>query len=142
MPAAATKIPQFAPECASFFTTCSGPPCQAQQPVAAPMPTLAIVTTTTSSREEAKKLAAALLAARCIACAQISGPITSLYRWQNKETEAEEWLLTVKTTTAMTETVREAISRNHSYSVPEILIQEVSGVHPPYFAWLVGEVSG
>lgn len=106
------------------------------------MSTISILSTTLADKEAARRLAASLLADKQIACAQITGPITSLFRWQGENTEAEEWQLVVKTTTERAEIVAEEIARLHPYTVPEIITQEVSAVHPPYHDWLRGEVAG
>ncbi|NTW07811.1 MAG: divalent-cation tolerance protein CutA, partial [Syntrophaceae bacterium] len=55
------------------------------------------VTTTTETREEAQKIARCLVEQKLAACAQISGPITSTYRWKGKVETAEEWLCLIKT---------------------------------------------
>ena len=56
------------------------------------------VSTTTGTREVAERIAVELVDLRLAACAQVSGPITSTYRWQGQIENAEEWLCTAKTT--------------------------------------------
>jgi periplasmic divalent cation tolerance protein len=52
--------------------------------------------TTTEKRDEAERIAQALVEARLAACVQILGPMASLYRWQGKIEQAQEWLCLVK----------------------------------------------
>ncbi len=49
------------------------------------------VVTTTERREDAERIARALVEQRLAACAQVSGPITSTYRWQGEIETAQEW---------------------------------------------------
>ena len=52
---------------------------------------------TAGSSEEARRLADAAVEARLAACAQISGPITSVYRWEGSIQADEEWRVVFKT---------------------------------------------
>ena len=54
------------------------------------MTTIYLISTTLEDKDAAEKLASHLLDRRLIACAQITGPITSLFRWQGEQTVAEE----------------------------------------------------
>ena len=57
------------------------------------------VLTTVASTEEAERLGRSITGARLAACVQIVGPIRSLFWWQDKLDDAQEWLLLIKTTT-------------------------------------------
>jgi periplasmic divalent cation tolerance protein len=52
------------------------------------------VLTTVDTTEEAEMLERSITGARLAACVQIVGPIRSLYWWQDKLDDAQEWLLT------------------------------------------------
>ena len=56
---------------------------------------------TTPTKEIAQQILQQLLEARLIACGQIMGPITSLYHWQGKIEQSEEYLCLLKTTQAV-----------------------------------------
>jgi periplasmic divalent cation tolerance protein len=45
----------------------------------------------------AERIAVELVDLRLAACAQVSGPMQSTYRWEGKIENAEEWLCTAKT---------------------------------------------
>lgn len=54
------------------------------------MKTLLLITTTFERKEDAERIAALLLERRLVACAQISPPITSIYRWHEEMATATE----------------------------------------------------
>lgn len=98
------------------------------------------VVTTTDSRQAADKLAAALVERRLAACAQVSGPISSTYRWQGKIETAQEWLCTIKTRLPSYAAVEAAIRALHSYDTPEILAVPILAGNQAYLDWLAAEV--
>ena len=57
-----------------------------------------LVLTATASLEEAKKIARALVETRLAACVNIVPKIESVYRWEGKVEEGQEYLLLIKTT--------------------------------------------
>jgi periplasmic divalent cation tolerance protein len=99
------------------------------------------VVTTTALREEAERIARELVEARLAACAQIVGPITSIYRWQGKVETDEEWQCWVKTRSTLFAGVEEAIRRIHPYEVPEILAVPIVAGSASYLAWLDAETA-
>jgi periplasmic divalent cation tolerance protein len=58
------------------------------------------VMTTVDARPAADALARSAVSQRLAACAQVSGPIESTYRWQGAIETAEEWQVIFKTTTS------------------------------------------
>ena len=100
-----------------------------------------IVITTAGSREEAAKIAQALVQGRMAACANIVGPIESVYRWKGEVESAQEWLLIIKSTAAMFERVRDAIREHHSYELPECVEVAIENGSAEYLAW-IGENVG
>lgn len=95
-----------------------------------------IVLTTTSSREEAEKIAHALLAERIIACANIIGPVHSLFWWQNKIDTAQEHLILMKTKKELFAKLAEKVKAIHSYQTPEIIALPMVEGFEPYIEWL------
>jgi periplasmic divalent cation tolerance protein len=94
------------------------------------------VVTTTDSREAAEALAHGVVEARMAACAQIVGPITSIYWWEATMATAEEWQVVLKTTMDRYPQLAEHIRARHSYDVPEILCVPVATGNPAYLEWL------
>ncbi|MEM3090821.1 MAG: divalent-cation tolerance protein CutA [Candidatus Bathyarchaeia archaeon] len=95
-----------------------------------------IVLTTTSSKDEAEKIAHALLAERLIACANIIGPIYSLFWWQDKIDTAQEHLILMKTRKDLFVKIAEKVKALHSYQVPEIIALPIGEGFKPYMEWL------
>lgn len=98
-----------------------------------------IVSTTTDSEESARDLAAKAVAASVGACAQIVGPITSVYRWEGEVHTDPEWRVEVKTAQDRVAALVELIKANHSYDVPEIIATPIEGGSAEYLDWVVGE---
>lgn len=98
------------------------------------------VIATTSSREDALRIAHMLLERRLAGCVQIIGPITSVYRWQSKIEQAEEWQCLIKSRQDLFDVLAEEIRAGHPYEVPEILATPVVAGSRDYLAWLQGEL--
>jgi len=98
------------------------------------------VFTTTESKEEAEKISREVVGKRLAACAQIVGPIKSIYRWKEKIEEEEEWLCIMKSLNDLYEQLERAIKEIHSYEVPEILALPVVAGNQAYLEWLNKEV--
>jgi periplasmic divalent cation tolerance protein len=100
-----------------------------------------IVLTTAGSEEEAGKIARQLVDRGLAACVNIVPRVTSVYRWQGKVEEAEEWLLVVKTTAAAFTKVHAAIVELHSYEVPECICLKIEDGSREYLQWIGESVS-
>lgn len=97
---------------------------------------------TTGTREEADAIAERLVRGGLAACVQIAGPIASVYRWEGEVARSEEWLLLAKTTAEGFEALEAAITRMHSYEVPEIVAVPIERGSDAYLAWLREAVGG
>jgi periplasmic divalent cation tolerance protein len=96
--------------------------------------------TTTDSQESADRLAAALVGRRLAACVQVSGPMTSTYRWQGNVETAREWCCTIKTRASHYAIVETAIRELHTYDVPEILAVPILAGSRAYLEWMAAEL--
>lgn len=94
------------------------------------------VSTTAGTREMAERIAVELVDSRLAACAQVSGPITSTYRWQGTVENAEEWLCTAKTTRQKVPAIQELLKRLHPYELPELIATEIVGGSEAYLKWV------
>jgi periplasmic divalent cation tolerance protein len=99
------------------------------------------VTTMCESRAEAEKIAEALLERRAAACVQISGPVTSVYRWKGTVEKTQEWRCTTKTRANLLQTVETIIKSLHTYELPEISVMRISGGSEEYLHWIEEETS-
>lgn len=93
-----------------------------------------IVYTTTSSIDEAKKIATHLIDSKLAACINIH-PISSVYRWDGKVEEDEEFALSIKTISDNFDAISEAIRSMHSYELPAIISWEIDG-DKDYLNWI------
>lgn len=99
-----------------------------------------VVTTTFSSRDQADALARAAVTVRLAACAQVGGPVRSVYWWQGAVEDAQEWVVALKTTTDGYAALARFILDEHPYEVPEIVATPITAGNPAYLAWLSAEV--
>ncbi|GLF93819.1 divalent-cation tolerance protein CutA [Streptomyces yaizuensis] len=97
------------------------------------------VLTTTDSPEGAQELARAAVAARLAACAQISAPVTSVYRWRGEIRTDEEWQILFKTTHERYPELESLLLAEHPYATPEIIATDVVRGSAAYLDWIVAE---
>ncbi|HZE40554.1 MAG TPA: divalent-cation tolerance protein CutA [Stackebrandtia sp.] len=101
------------------------------------------ITVTAPSLDIAESLARGLVEARLAACAQASGPLTSVYRWEGAVATDPEWRLDIKTSSALIDRVTAHVTAHHPYDVPEVIATEIVGGSSDYLEWIfasVGEV--
>jgi periplasmic divalent cation tolerance protein len=91
---------------------------------------------TTPNKEEASKIVRGLLKERLIACANIVGPVSSVFWWQGKIDEENEFLVFMKSHKNLFERLSERVMEIHSYDVPEIIALPIIEGSPPYLDWL------
>ncbi|MBE7215023.1 divalent-cation tolerance protein CutA [Shewanella benthica] len=101
---------------------------------------LLLVITTFPSKESAIELAKELVENKLAACIQISAPVTSIYLWQDKVCEEQEYQLQIKCTQACYSALEQTISQQHPYQVPEIIAIPINDGLPEYINW-VNEVT-
>jgi len=99
------------------------------------------VITTTATKSDAQAIATAVVGKRLAACAQVIGPITSIYWWQGKIETAEEWLCVMKSRQGLYEALEKAIRQVHPYKVPEILAVPVVLGNQDYLEWMDRELA-
>ena len=95
-----------------------------------------IVQTNCGSAAEAETIARAAVEAGLVACANIHGPIASIYRWQGEIAEEPEWVVYLKTTEAAIAALETLVEEHHSYDLPAFLVLPISGGGARYLAWL------
>lgn len=97
------------------------------------------VLTTTDSEEKARALAAGAVRERVAACAQISAPVLSVYRWDGAVQTDPEWQVLFKTSAARYDTLEAYLREAHDYDVPEIIATPVVRGGADYLAWVAEE---
>lgn len=98
-----------------------------------------VVMSTTDSEQTARGLAAAAIDAGLGACAQVIGPITSVFRWEGAVQTEQEWRIEIKTAADRLEALTEQLRADHPYDVPEIIACPIVGGGAPYLSWLTEE---
>ena len=100
------------------------------------------VETTVDDREGAERVAGSIVENRLAACAQVSGPIRSFYRWEGAVQSDEEWMVVIKTSADRLDDLVAHVVDVHPYDVPEIVAVPVIGGNPSYLAWVEDETRG
>lgn len=99
-----------------------------------------LVQTTFENQQDAGNLAEALLTKKLVACAQVSGPVKSMYWWDDKIEHSPEYRLTLKTFDNLFPEIEEIVIREHPYDVPEIIAVAISHVSDSYKSWMEEEI--
>lgn len=96
-----------------------------------------IAFTTTGSRQEAETLALTAIEHSLAVCAQIDGPITSVFRWQGKVEQAQEFRIAFKCLPDQLAALEARILRTHSYDTPEWIVVSSEHVGEKYLNWAI-----
>lgn len=91
---------------------------------------------TAETRDEALAVSRALVAERLAACANILGPITSVYEWQGEAVESSEVSFIIKTSAEKSKAAIERIAALHSYDCPCVVTLNGEGGHEPFLSWI------
>ena len=89
----------------------------------------------------AKQLARQCLEAKLIACANIFPPMTSLYWWEGKICEDQEWALIFKTDELHYARLEKLIQRLHPADCPCIMAIAISQGSEQFKHWLRSSLS-
>lgn len=100
------------------------------------MSQLSLLYTTFPHKEEAITVIKDLLEKHLIACANILGPITSLYSWEGRLEENQEIAVLLKTTSEKAQEVIDSLQDLHSYDTPAILEIPVGKAALPFCEWV------
>lgn len=95
---------------------------------------------TSPNKDEAKNIARHLLEKKLIACANIYGPVNSLYHWKGKVADEEEFVLIGKTAAEKFDAVKAEVEKIHPYDIPCIVKIPVSS-NKKFFDWVKAEIT-
>ena len=98
-----------------------------------------LVYITTSDTAEAVSIGRDLVERRLAACANVHGPVTSIYRWQDEIQQDQETVLIAKTTLDLVERVTERVVEIHSYECPCVVSVPITGGYSPFLEWINAE---
>jgi periplasmic divalent cation tolerance protein len=68
-------------------------------------------------------------------CVQIDGPILSIYRWEGKMDQSEEFRLTFKCLPSCVAALEEQVLLRHPYHTPEWVVVRAEHVGEKYLSW-------
>jgi periplasmic divalent cation tolerance protein len=104
---------------------------------------MGLLYTTWPDEASAQAAARTLLEDKLIACANILGPSTSIYRWQGKVENATEIVVLFKTGSETANKARDRIAALHPYDEPAILNLAVhqTGSSHAFLDWVRASVT-
>ena len=95
-----------------------------------------VILTNTASLEEAKHIARGLISRKLAACVNIFKNECSIYEWDGKVCEEQEFQLVIKSKRSLYQEVEGVIQELHSYHVPEIIALPVENGSRDYLEWI------
>lgn len=100
-----------------------------------------LVYVTASDQAEAEKIARIMVEEKLAACANILGPITSVYRWQGEVRQDSEVALLLKTVEGHVAKLIERVKAVHSYDCPCVVAWPLSAGNPAFLTWIGDETA-
>jgi periplasmic divalent cation tolerance protein len=94
-----------------------------------------MIITTTDSLEVTQKISKTLIKEKLAACVQYH-KISSVYEWEGKLEESEEYRILIKTTNTHLEEATNKILFIHNYDLPQILHIKIDGGSKTFLDWL------
>ena len=88
------------------------------------------------AEDAAMSLAEILVTKKLVACAQVFGPIKSVYVWQNALEKSHEILLLAKTKKTLFEKVVAEVRKHHPYQCPQIIALPLVCGNDDYLQWV------
>ena len=95
-----------------------------------------VILVTAASKKECRKIARHLVEGKLAACVNITAPIESIYRWEGKIADDQEYQLIIKSTRELFPEIKAAISKLHSYHTPEIICLPIIEGSRNYLEWV------
>lgn len=100
-----------------------------------------LVYVTCPDASTAQTIGRTVVGVRLAACANILGPIQSIYHWEGAVQEGAEVLLLLKTRDELFEPLRQRIVENHPYQIPCIVAWPISAGNPAFLQWIQEETT-
>jgi periplasmic divalent cation tolerance protein len=101
----------------------------------------AIIISTFANEKSLRDIAYEVIVnAKLCACVNYT-KVRSLYWWENKVNEEEEFIAFFKTTKKKAKELRNMIEKQHPYDVPELLEISIDKTSKAYLDWLIGSTS-
>ena len=91
---------------------------------------------TFDDRGKADEMAATLVRERLAACAQVEGPITSVFWWEGDAQTEQEYRAEFKTRAALLPALTARVAELHTYDVPQVVATPIVGGLESYMKWM------
>lgn len=91
---------------------------------------------TEGDKKAASRIATSLVKNNLAACVSIIPQIKSIYKWKGRMEETNEYLLVVKTRGSLSKKIISFITKNHTYSNPEIIFLDITEGSKKYLDWI------
>ena len=91
---------------------------------------------TIDDKDKAHGMCRDVVEKRLAACAQVLGPIQSIYWWEGRVEDSPEWLCLMKSRKDLYGRIEETIKSCHPYDEPEILAVPIIAGSPGYLSWI------
>jgi periplasmic divalent cation tolerance protein len=101
----------------------------------------AIVYVTASDQAEARRIGTTVVSERLAACANLLGPIESVYWWEGRVQTGAEVALILKTRSSLVDELIRRVKELHSYQCPAILSCPILGGNVDFLRWITDETS-
>ena len=95
-----------------------------------------VILSTYPNKKSVQKISNELVRSKIAACVNIA-KISSVYSWQGKIENTDEYLAIFKTTHKNKTKLKNQIKKTHPYEVPEIAELKLQNLNKPYLDWLV-----
>jgi len=95
-----------------------------------------MIKTTTEKIFDAEKISNTLVSEKLAACVQVIGPVISTYSWKENIEKTEEFILLIKTSEELKNSVEKRIKEIHPYELPELLVIPILDGSKEYLNWL------
>jgi periplasmic divalent cation tolerance protein len=96
---------------------------------------------TAETRDEAQTIARTLVEERLVSCANILGPMDSIYWWDGVVKAETEVAFIVKTRATLVDQVVARVTELHSYDCPCVVALPINGGNPDYLAWIEAQTN-
>ncbi len=100
------------------------------------MPEFIQIHWTCENIDEARKICRVLVREKYVACANIIPCVESIFIWEDKLNTTQETKVLLKTDLSNYDVIKNFITENCSYDVPEIIFTKIDGGNEDYMKWL------
>ena len=102
---------------------------------------IVLVYVTAPSVKAAERIGTAVVKEGLAACANVLGPIRSVFRWQGKIERTREAVLILKTRKSRVAALTRRIKALHPYSVPCVVALPIVGGNDAFLDWVGAETT-